>query len=310
MRSDPAGTIFHTPDFLKLYWEEFGEEPEHLLLAFGEQDGAQVAAAAFELIGDRLRFLGGTEVTDFMGPVGAPEARTAFAKGLWAGLLARDDWREADLRGLPEDSPWLSELREAGARHGLAVEVAEDQNGVAPILELPSTWDDYLTQIPSKLRHEIRRKAKKLEGETGPFTVETATEETLLPLLDRFVELHRMSEGPKGVFMVPGMEIFFRRLGHTFCERGVFRLSFVRVRDELAAGTIGFSFKGTYSLYNSAFDRKWQQLAPGMVLVAEDIRQAIEEGCDVFDFLKGDYAYKYRFGARKRLVKRLVVPGR
>ena len=116
-----------------------------------------------------------------------------------------------------------------------------------------------------------------------------------------------MSEGPKGVFMVPGMEIFFRRLGQTFCERGVFRLSFIRVRDELAAGTIGFSFGGTYSLYNSAFDRKWQQLAPGMVLVAEDIRQAIGEGCSVFDFLKGDYAYKYRFGARKRLVKRLVV---
>ena len=308
VRSDPAGTIFHTPDFLKLYWEEFGEEPGHLLLAFGEQDGTQVAAAAFELIGDTLRFLGGTEVTDFMGPVGMPEARAAFAQGLWAGLLARDDWREADLRSLPEDSPWLSELREAAARHGLTVEEVEDQNGVAPILELPSTWDDYLAQIPSKLRHEIRRKAKKLEGETGPFSVETATEETLLPLLDRFVELHRMSEGPKGVFMVPGMEIFFRRLGQTFCERGVFRLSFIRVRDELAAGTIGFSFKGTYSLYNSAFDRKWQQLAPGMVLVAEDIRQAIEEGCTVFDFLKGDYAYKYRFGARKRLVKRLVVP--
>jgi CelD/BcsL family acetyltransferase involved in cellulose biosynthesis len=307
VRADPAGTIFHTPDFLKLYWEEFGQEPEHLLLAFGEDDeGAQVSAAAFELIGDSLRFLGGTEVTDYMGPVGVPGARAGFAKGLWAGLLSRDDWREADLRGLPEDSAWLKELREAAAGHGLGLEESEDQNGVAPILELPSTWDDYLAQIPSKLRHEIRRKAKKLQGETGPFIVETATEETLLPFLDRFVELHRMSEGPKGVFMVPGMEIFFRRLGQTFCERGVFRLSFIRARDELAAGTIGFNFGGTYSLYNSAFDRKWQQLAPGMVLVAEDIRQAIEEGCAVFDFLKGDYAYKYRFGARKRLVRRLV----
>jgi CelD/BcsL family acetyltransferase involved in cellulose biosynthesis len=308
VRADPAGTIFHTPDFLKLYWEEFGEEPEHLLLAFGEDDaGEQVSAAAFELIGDTLRFLGGTEVTDYMGPVGVPEARAGSAHALWAGLLARDEWREADLRGLPQDSPWLSELREAAAAQGLAVEETEDQNGVAPFLELPSTWDDYLAKIPSKLRHEIRRKAKKLEAETGPFGIETATDETLLPLLDRFVELHRMSEGPKGVFMVPGMEIFFRRLGQTFCERGVFRLTFIRVRDELAAGTIGFSFGGTYSLYNSAFDRKWQQLAPGMVLVAEDIRQAIEEDCSVFDFLKGDYAYKYRFGARKRLVKRLVV---
>ncbi len=236
-----------------------------------------------------------------------PEAVAGSAHALWAGLLARDEWREADLRGLAEDSPWLAELREAAVGHGLTVEETEDQNGVAPRLDLPPTWDEYLAQIPSKLRHEIRRKAKKLEAETGPFRIETATEETLLPFLDRFVELHRMSEGPKGVFMVPGMEIFFRRLGHTFCERGVFRLSFIGVGDELAAGTIGFRFGGTYSLYNSAFDRKWQQLAPGMVLVAEDIREAIEDHCSVFDFLKGDYEYKYRFGARKRLVRRLVV---
>ena len=75
VRADPSGTLFHTPDFLKLYWEEFGEEPEHLLLAFGEDEtGAQVSAAAFELIGETLRFLGGTEVTDYMGPVGVPDA--------------------------------------------------------------------------------------------------------------------------------------------------------------------------------------------------------------------------------------------
>ena len=44
-----------------------------------------------------------------------------------------------------------------------------------------------------------------------------------------------------------------------------------------------------------------------MVLVAEDIREAIDDGCAVFDLLKGDYDYKYRFGARPRRVKRLLV---
>ena len=108
VRLDPAGTIFHTPDFLKLYWEEFGEEPDHLLLAFGEDAGTQVAAAAFERIDDTLRFLGGTEVTDYLGPVGRPEVTTVFSDRLWAELLVRDDWRTADLRGLPGGSAWLS----------------------------------------------------------------------------------------------------------------------------------------------------------------------------------------------------------
>jgi hypothetical protein len=44
-----------------------------------------------------------------------------------------------------------------------------------------------------------------------------------------------------------------------------------------------------------------------MVLVAEDIRIAIEGGCSAFDMLKGDYAYKYRFGAYPRAIRRLLV---
>ncbi len=308
VEADPAGTFFHTPAYLKLYWEEFGEAPEHLLLAFAEEDdGSQVAAVAFERIGTTLRFLGGTEVTDYMGPVGKPDLQAAVSKELWAALLAREDWTDADLRGLAEDNAWLGHLREAAATQGLTTEETEDQNGVAPLLPLAPTWDAYLEGLPSKLRHEIKRKASKLEAETGPFRVIVATEETLIAFLDRFVELHRMSEGPKGVFMQPGMEIFFRRLGEAFLPAGIFKLSFIEVQGQMAAGTIGFNFAGTYSLYNSAFDRVWGNLAPGMVLVGEDIRLAIEEGCAAFDLLKGDYGYKYRFGARPRAVRRLVV---
>jgi len=308
VEADPAGTFFHTPGYLKLYWEEFGETPEHLLLAFAEEDGgAQVGAVAFERIGTTLRFLGGTEVTDYMGPVALPRAQERMVEELWAGLLLRDDWTGADLRGLPEDRAWLRLLREGAIAAGLTVEETEDQNGVAPFLPLPGTWDAYLEELPAKLRHEIRRKARKLETETGPFDVVTATRETLIPFLDRFVELHRMSEGPKGVFMQPGMEIFFRRLGEAFGPRGIFRLTFIEVGGVKAAGTIGFCFGGTFFLYNSAFDHELQRLAPGMVLVAEDIRLAIEDGCEGFDLLKGDYPYKYRFGAHPRAVRRLIV---
>ena len=306
VQADPAGSFFHTPAFLKLYWEEFGETPEHLLLAFAEEDdGSQVGAVAFERIGETLRFLGGTEITDYMGPVGLPERQDAMAKELWTALLARDDWAEADLRGLLEDRPWFGLLRDSANAQGLVVR--EDEDGVAPFLPLPGSWDEYLAGLSSKYRHEIKRKARKLTEEAGAFRIVTADEGTLIPLLDRFVELHRTSEGPKGVFMVPGMEIFFRRLGEAFCADGVFRLTFIEVGGQLAAGTIGFVWGGTSYLYNSAFDRSWGTLAPGMVLVGEDIRLAIEEDCSGFDLLKGDYGYKYRFGSSPRAVKRLVV---
>ena len=190
---------------------------------------------------------------------------------------------------------------------GSSVEEAPDHDGVAPFLELPPTWDGYLGALPAKLRHEIRRKAKKLEADAGPFSIVTAGTQDLTALLDRFVELHHLSEGPKGVFMVPGMEIFFRRLGEAFLSSGAFRLNFIEVNGSLAAGTIGFRWGDRSYLYNSAFDRSWGALAPGMVLVGEDIRLAIEDGASGFDLLKGDYPYKYRFGAVPRQVRRMIV---
>ena len=306
--ADPAGTFFHTPQYLKLYWEEFGQASERLLLAFGEEDGGdRVGAVAFERLEETLRFLGGTEVTDYMGPVALPETQEAFAKELFEALDGRDDWRDADLRGLPEDRAWLGILEAAASARGFSVEVTDDQNGVAPFVGLPGSYEAYLGALPSKLRHEIKRKARRLEAEAGPWGICIAHEDTLAPFIDRFVELHRTSEGPKGVFMQPGMEIFFRRLGEAFLPRGRFSLVFLELAGEKVAGTIGFRHEGTYYLYNSAFDRSWRHLSPGMVLVAEDIRIAIESGCSAFDMLKGDYPYKYRFGAVPRPVKRLVV---
>jgi CelD/BcsL family acetyltransferase involved in cellulose biosynthesis len=247
------------------------------------------------------------EVTDYLGPVAMPEAKAPFSAALWDALLVRDDWESADLWGIAADSGWYELLGDAAAARGLSVEEAADHDGIAPYLELPPTWEGYLEGLPAKLRHEIRRKAKKLEAEAGPISIVTAGTQDLTALLDRFVELHHLSEGPKGVFMVPGMEIFFRRLGEAFLSSGAFRLNFIEVGGSLAAGTIGFRWGDRSYLYNSAFDRSWGALAPGMVLVGEDIRLAIEDGASGFDLLKGDYAYKYRFGAVARPVRRMVV---
>jgi CelD/BcsL family acetyltransferase involved in cellulose biosynthesis len=103
------------------------------------------------------------------------------------------------------------------------------------------------------------------------------------------------------------MEIFFRRLGEALLDDGIFRLNMLEVGGERVAGTIGFAYGPRSYLYNSAFDHAWAALSPGMVLVAEDIREAIDERRSGFDLLRGDYEYKYRFGAYARPVKRLVV---
>lgn len=303
VEADPSGTFFQTPEYLKLYWEEFGEEQD-LLMAFVEQGIAQVAACAFERIGPQIRFLGGTEVTDYLGPV-AVEPPHEMAGEIIAALVRYGGWTNADFRNLVEDSPWLEALTQAVVAEGLWYQVEEQD--VCPYLPLPKTWEAYLGSLPGKLRHEIKRKARRLEAEGGPFRLVTSDAETIEEDLERFFALHRSSEGPKGKFMEPGMEIFFRRLAQAFLPTGVFRLSFIEVAGKKVAGAIGFvdHARDRLLLYNSAFDHEWKPLSPGMVLVAEMIRVSIEEGLEGFDLLKGGLEYKYRFGSHPRKLMRL-----
>src|ERR1044072_5827310 len=121
-QQDPSGTFFHQPSFLKLYWEEFGEDSDDLLLAFGEDHaGRQVAAVGFERSGTDLRFLGGVEITDYLGPVALAEVKASFVAALWDALLAREDWATADLWGLAEDSGWYDLLGGSASARGVSV---------------------------------------------------------------------------------------------------------------------------------------------------------------------------------------------
>jgi CelD/BcsL family acetyltransferase involved in cellulose biosynthesis len=306
VQADPEGTVFHSPRFLKLYWEEFGQG--HLQLAFVDEGSEDVAAAALELRDDTLTWLGGFDLTDYMGPVGPPTSRERAAKELMVGLAVRDDWSQADLRGLPREGDWLRALQGAAEDVGLPSEVETDT--VAPWLSLPSSYQEYLAGLPSKRRHELRRKERRLREALPDARVVTSDPDRVGRDLDRFVAWHRTSEGPKGRFMVPGMELFFRRLADELLSGGPFRLWLLEAEGEPIAGAVGFEDRDRILLYNSAFDHARARLAPGMVLVAMLVAQSIERGCVAVDMLKGDLEYKYRLGARPRELARLVLrPG-
>src|SRR5437763_1257836 len=149
---------------------------------------------------------------------GLPGTEDGVAKELMHALAGLDTWRDARLMGLPEDSPWLPRFEDAASAQGFAVNETED--GVAPELELPGSYEQYLAALPAKLRHEIRRKDRRLDEATGGHRLIDASSETLVQDLGTFVAMHRASEGPKGRFMQPGMEIFFRRLGEAVLAAG------------------------------------------------------------------------------------------
>ena len=128
--------------------------------------------------------------------------------------------------------------------------------------------------------------------------------------MNAFIHLHRVSQPQKALFMDPRREAFFDDMGKAMAREGILRLAWVESRGKPIASVVSFVYGKTWGLYNSGFDPEYREFSPGIVLVAHTIQRAIEEGLEVYDFLRGPEPYKYDFGAKDRDLFRLRLSPR
>lgn len=317
LAEDPHGTVFQGPRYLAAWHRVLGQGTPirvHTVHSDGRLIG--VVPDANELQGspsgpmEVRRFQGGTEVTDYLGPVSRFEDRTDVANAYVENLAKDVDWDEFVAGGLAEDSGWPEAFRRAADEHGLVL-TGDDRDDVCPRIDLRGGYDAYLGALPGKLRQEQTRKARKLVRDAGDIELVQVPAAEVADELDGFLDQAAESFPEKsGFFRRDDIHAWFRALGDEFAGDDVVRLHRLMVGGLPAASTVSFVHDGEWGLYNSSFDPSLRSLAPGMVLVWLLIEEAANAGCRTFDLLRGDEAYKYRFGAVDRPLRRLTFAKR
>ena len=248
-------------------------------------------------------------------PADLPAVATAVVGYLADGGTARDDanaWDVVDLRRLRCGDPAADQLAEAFERAaaGCRWQVTVEREDVCPVIEIPAgiDFEGYLGTLGKKERHEIRRKLRRAEA-AGEVRLTTSDEP--LADLDAFIDLHQRRWGDDGLFpATPGGDCsrqFFRELFREFGAGGAARLTRLTVGDRLIASGIHFDDGRRIGYYNAGVDPDARDLSPGVVMVAEYVRQAIESGRQAVDFLRGDEPYKYEWGAVDQPIQRILV---
>jgi len=269
------------------------ERPIQILAA---TDAAGTLAGLLPLYEDgpeRQRILGGVDVSDYLDVI-APDGGEAE---VWTALLQHRAGQTVawDLHGIRSASATATLLPELAPAHGLTASVEREDR--CPVLALPKTWDEYLARLSGKDRYELRRKIRRLERELpGASPSSHATVAGWDEAMTRFLTLHRLSKVGKARFMDERMERFFRSATARLAAAGWARLWFLEFEGAAVAGFLCLEYGGSVGLYNSGFDPARATLAPGIVLLAHVIRDAIDRGFPVFDFLRGEEPYKYGFG--------------
>jgi CelD/BcsL family acetyltransferase involved in cellulose biosynthesis len=254
--------------------------------------------------GARISFAGDTEVCDYMDfPCTGgrePELLAAMFRS-----LGEEPWDELSLWALREDSPVLAALHAVCVQAGLTF--TSEHEDVCPQIALTSDFEEYVSSLDKKDRHELRRKLRKLPqaGEVELEIIESPDEASAA--LDDFLWMLRESRADKAAFMTPQMESFFRSLVVNLASEGLIEMIFLKLGGKRTACVLCFRAGSESLLYNSGYDPAYSHFSVGLLSKALALQRAIEQGKTRFDFLRGHERYKYELGAQDLNVHKVLI---
>ncbi len=315
-----AKSASHVPflrhEYLSAWWKtlgggEWAQGDLYIILGLGADKNFSAAAPLFKTTTAdgqlAFLFLGSFEISDYLDFICPPDLTFEFLEAVFdhLGQLPATDWSVLDLYNLLEDSASLAAIQQLAEQKGWAYSAEKIQP--APAIELAATWDEYLAGIVKKQRHEIRRKIRRAESHSEPvrwYIVEDP--QTLDAEMEAFLALMAY-DAEKEAFLTDVMRTQMKKSVHAAFEAGWLQLAFLEVGGEKAAAYLNFDYANRVWVYNSGINFKFSNLSPGWVLAGYLIQWAIENGREVFDFMRGDEVYKYRLGGVDRFVLRVQI---
>lgn len=301
LKECPDRSIFLTPQWLKTWWRYFGQG-QPLLLAV-RREGQLVGVAPLMRAGNGLSLLGSPDVCDYSDIVAGREHQHEVCRAVLDYLQARE-WDSLQLFSLPQDSTVLGCLVPLARERSLRVNIEQEE--VCPRLELPATIDGYFSLLGRKDRHELRRKMRRLAAEQPEYSTVTDGD-GVDDHMRQFCQIFQESQERKSAFLTARMSDFFLGAARAMAGIGALRLMFMKIGGRTASAVLGFDYEDTFYLYNSGYDKSYSHLSVGLLLKARSIEESIRAGKRVYDFLRGNEAYKYDLGGMDRPVFRGAV---
>ncbi|GAB4228149.1 MAG: hypothetical protein Kow00121_57000 [Elainellaceae cyanobacterium] len=261
--------------------------------------------------------MAGVTDSEHIGFICLPEFVEAAGSAFALFLQQQEEWSTFQVEKICKIDNRLSSFLKRFGQEGFEVQenyyisdLDEVDNNIVPYISLPETWEQYLqNSLSTNTRQKLRRFLRKIEGsdEFRLTQVNAANLEQHLEILTSFWKLNWGSRrGSEECQEVADKVSFYLR--HCFQNGCLYLPVFWQGGRPLGAiaNLIDFNHK-TMLFFVAGRDDTVKDPPSGIILHAYSIKYAIENGFKIYDFLMGNEAYKFSFGAKERRIKLVLI---
>ncbi|GGP14025.1 GNAT family N-acetyltransferase [Oceanobacillus neutriphilus] len=173
-----------------------------------------------------------------------------------------------------------------------------------PYIILDQNMEQEKFGLNNKYVKKILFKQRKLIRQKGEYLYQRVRRETdIEPVMNKLFELHQRrwngTETPSKYNNRKEREYALLTAKNLF-QNELLHLSYLEINKQIIAVHFGMTDGNRFYFYIPSFDTEFGKYSAGQLLIYHLILDAGKEGCQHFDFLKGEEAYKYKWGAVNR----------
>lgn len=286
LKNVKTATPFQSREWHETWFNHYGRSKQpYFLTAFEGEDLVGLFPLARKRgIWSILRSCG-TGPSDYLQPLIRPGYEERFNSQVVEHLTHQTKVGLVDLHQLRDD---LSSVT-------LPNEICIEQ-GTCLVLDLPASYDEYLSTLGKSLRYDVRKLDKSLFKE-GKASVSIVGADQIGQGLDILFDQHKKrwrKRGLPGAF-IGRAQSFHHDWGRKAISQGWLGLGILSYEGNPIGAIYTMSMGASTFFYQAGFDPEHKAISPGTLLVASMIKRSIEEGKSHFDFLRGDEPYKRRW---------------
>jgi CelD/BcsL family acetyltransferase involved in cellulose biosynthesis len=293
----PQATTFSTLDWLVPWWRAFGKGQLKVIAFFEGRSLVALAPLAVisHVVGggvklNLLRLMGdGSGDSDNLDLPVRPGYEAAFIDRL-LGLLARCDfrWDFCRLNTLPENSPAAAVLRSRLVQRQWPYFTSQRPQLVT---HLPENWDEYLAQLTSESRNNLKRYTRRLQKHYAVQISKCTEESDLERCLEDLFRLHQkrwILRGEPGTFASAERRSFYFDLSCALLAHKNLEFWSISLNGVTAAAQFCFRFGESVFLLQEGFDPDHGADRVGFILRGHVLEQLTQQGVRRYDFLFGE----------------------